>query len=66
MIDKQFTHEDFKALKKAFNLKNEDVATIIGRTVGNVKNSVRKNKPLPTWAKSMLYVYHKMQEQKTE
>ena len=66
MNQKEFTHEDFKALKKALGLKNEDVALIIGTTVGNVNNSVRPNKPLPTWAKSMLYVYHKTQEQKSE
>lgn len=66
MTDKEFTSEDFKAMKKALKLTNKDIAKIIGTGEANVKIQTAPGKPLATWAKSMLYVYHKTQEQKTE
>lgn len=52
------THKDFKAMKKALNLKNRDIALIIGLTEFSVKNQTAPSKELPTWAKSMVYVFN--------
>lgn len=60
MNQKEFTHEDFKAMKKALGLKNEDVAAIIGTTVGNVKQTARPGKKLPAWARAFCYTYERM------
>ena len=52
------THKDFKEFKKAMNLKNKDIALIIGLTENSVKNQTAPSKELPTWAKSMIYVFN--------
>jgi len=54
---KNYTHEDFKELKKQLGLKNRDIALIIGLTENSVKSQTAPSKKLPTWAKSMIYVY---------
>ena len=56
------THQDFKDLKKEFNLKNSDVSEILGLTVDSVKTLTQPNKELPTWAKAMIYVWKKQKE----
>lgn len=56
------THQDFRDLKKKFNLKNSDVAEILGLTVDSVKTLTQPNKELPTWAKAMIYVWKKQKE----
>lgn len=52
------THKDFKELKKQLGLKNRDIALIIGLTEFSVKNQTAPSKELPTWAKSMIYVFN--------
>jgi len=52
-----YTHKDFKELKKQLGLKNRDIALIIGLTEFSVKNQTSPSKELPTWAKAMLYGY---------
>lgn len=54
-----FTHDDFKAMKRDLNLTNADIAEIIGLSEGSVKNQTQSSKELPTWIKSMLYVWKK-------
>lgn len=51
-------HKDFKELKKQLCLKNKDIALIIGLTEFSVKNQTAPSKELPTWAKSMIYVFN--------
>lgn len=51
------THEDFKAMKKALKLTNADIARIVGLSVGSVENQTRPTKELPTWIRSMIYVW---------
>jgi hypothetical protein len=53
------THIEFKELKKEFNLKNSDIAEIVGLTVDSVKTMTQPNKELPSWAKSMIFVWKK-------
>lgn len=55
-------HSDFKELKKEFNLKNADIAEIVGLTVDSVKSMTQPNKELPSWAKSMIYIWKKCKE----
>ena len=55
---KTTTHKDFKELKKHLGLKNRDIALIIGLTEFSVKNQTAPSKELPTWAKSMIYVFN--------
>lgn len=54
-----YTHEDFKAMKKALKLTNADLAEITGLTNGSVKTLTQPNKELPAWIKSMIFVYQK-------
>lgn len=53
----KYTHKDFKELKKQLGLKNRDIALITGLTEFSVKNQTAPSKELPTWAKSMVYIY---------
>lgn len=55
-------HEDFKFFKKHFNLKNSDIAEIVGLTTDSVKTMTQPNKELPSWAKAMIYVWKKQKE----
>jgi len=61
-MDKIPTHLDFKELKKEFNLNNADIAKIVGLTVDSVKSMTQPNKELPSWAKSMIFVWKKQKE----
>ena len=54
------THSDFKEMKKQLKLTNASIAAEIGLTADSVKNQTAPAKELPTWAKSMLLVYHKL------
>lgn len=56
------SHNDFKDLKKHFNLKNSDIAEIVGLTTDSVKTMTQPNKELPSWVKSMMYVWKKQKE----
>ena len=56
------THQQFKELKKELNLKNADIAKITGLTVDSVKTMTQPNKELPSWAKSMIFVWKKQKE----
>ena len=55
---KKPTHKNFKEFKKAMNLKNKDIALIIGLTENSVKNQTAPSKELPTWAIAMIYVFN--------
>lgn len=50
-------NELFKAMKKALKITNADIAEITGLTADSVKNQTQPNKELPTWAKSMIFVW---------
>lgn len=54
-----YTHDDFKSMKNDLNLTNADIAEITGLSVDSVKNQTQSSKELPTWIKSMLYVWKK-------
>ncbi|RKD96744.1 sigma factor-like helix-turn-helix DNA-binding protein [Marinifilum flexuosum] len=54
------THEKYKAMKKALGLTNADIAEIIGISPNSVKNQTQSSKELPTWAKSMIFVWEKL------
>lgn len=49
--------ELFNAMKKDLKITNIDIAEIIGLTPDSVKNQTQPNKDLPTWAKSMIFVW---------
>ena len=58
MSKHNYTHEDFKAMKKELNLTNADLANIIGGlTADSVKSMTRPNAELPKWIVSMIYVW---------
>ncbi|MDM1057900.1 hypothetical protein [Myroides odoratimimus] len=60
-MNNKYTHEDFKAMKKALKLTNQDIAEITGLSEGTVKNLTKPSADdLPSWIKSMLYIYLKM------
>ena len=50
-------NELFKAMKKELKITNADIAEITGLTTDSVKNQTQPNKELPTWAKSMIFVW---------
>lgn len=55
-----YTHEDFKAMKRDLKLTNADIAEIIGGlTPDSVRVLTQPNKELPKWVRSMLYVWKK-------
>lgn len=56
------THQDLKDLKKQFKIKNSDIAEIVGLTVDSVKTMTQPGKELPSWAKSMIFVWKKQKE----
>ena len=62
MSDKQYTSEDFKAMKKALGLKNKDIANIIGTGEKNVTIQTAPGKELATWAKAFCFMFEKMKE----
>lgn len=52
-----YTHQDWKEFKKAFQLKNKGIAEIIGLTPDSVKIMTQPKKPLPTWAKAFIWCW---------
>lgn len=50
-------NELFKAMKRELKITNADIAEITGLTADSVKNQTQPNKDLPTWAKSMIFVW---------
>ena len=54
------THEDFKLMKKQLKLTNASIASEIGLTADSVKNQTAPAKELPTWAKSMIFIWQKL------
>ena len=56
------THQDLKDLKKQFKIKNSDIAAIVGLPVDSVKTMTQPGKELPSWAKSMIFVWKKQKE----
>lgn len=56
------THQQFKDLKKDFNLNNADISKIVGLTVDSVKTMTQPNKELPSWAKAMIFVWKKQKQ----
>jgi len=50
-------HERLKALKKALNLTNADIAKITGSTTYSIKSVTQPNKELPRWLKFAIYVF---------
>lgn len=59
MKETNYTHDDFKSMKNDLNLTNADIAEITGLSVDSVKNQTQSSKELPTWIKSMIYVWKK-------
>lgn len=59
MKETNYTHEDFKEMKKALKIKNADIAEITGLSVDSVKTLTQPNKELPAWIRSMIFVYRK-------
>ncbi|MFD0701776.1 hypothetical protein [Myroides pelagicus] len=56
-----YTHEDFKEMKKDLKLTNRDIADITGLTEASVKNQTKPSaNELPPWIKTMLYIYNKL------
>lgn len=56
---KEFTHEDFREMKKALKINNADIAIIAGLTEGSVKTLTKRSVELPSWIKTMIYVWKK-------
>jgi len=54
------THADFKEMKKQLGLTNASIAEITDLSVNSVKTMTQPNKELPTWAKSMIFVWKKL------
>lgn len=54
-----YTYENWKAFLKAYGLQAEDIAEIIGKSKQNVYQQISPNKPLPTWARAMLFVHNR-------
>ena len=52
--------EDFKRFKKDMQLKNSDIAKIVGLTTDSVKTMTQPNRELPSWAKAMIYVWKRL------
>ena len=50
-------HTRLKALKKALNLTNADIAQITGSTTDSIKSVTQPNKELPRWLKFAIYVF---------
>ncbi|MDM1452211.1 hypothetical protein [Myroides odoratimimus] len=60
-MNNKYTHEDFKAMKKALKITNADIAEITGLSKGNVDNTTKASaEDLPAWIKSMIYVWNKL------
>ncbi len=57
LIMEQYTHEDWKAYKKAFNLTNIKVAELLGLESNTVSNLTQRRNPLPRWAVGMIYTW---------
>ena len=53
----QYTHEDWKAYKKAFNLTNIKVAELLGLESKTVTNLTQRRNALPRWAVGMIYTW---------
>lgn len=53
----QYTHEDWKAYKKAFNLTNIKVAELLGLESNTVSNLTQRRNQLPRWAVGMIYTW---------
>lgn len=62
-MSNEYTHDDFKAMKKALKLTNADIAKIIGLTTNSVKTLSQPSAELPSWAKAMLYVWKELKSQ---
>lgn len=61
MSKEEYTHEDFKTMKKDLKLTNADIADIIGGlTADSVKSMTRRNAELPKWIISMIYVWKEL------
>jgi len=41
-------------------LKNEDIAAIVGVSKGNVTNTARPGKKLPSWARALCFAHELM------
>ncbi len=50
----------FKAMKKELKITNSDIADITGLTVDSVKTMTQPNRDLPSWAKSMIFVWKRL------
>lgn len=57
----QYTHEDWKAYKKAFNLTNIKVAELLGLESKTVSNLTQRRNALPRWAVGMIYTWKQLQ-----
>ena len=55
-----YENEIFKAMKKELKITNSDIAEITGLTVDSVKTMTQPNRDLPTWAKSMIFVWKRL------
>jgi len=53
----KYTHIDWKHFKKAFGLKNKDIAEMIGMEETSVGTQTAPNKELPKWAKLAIFAY---------
>jgi DNA-binding XRE family transcriptional regulator len=52
-----YTHEDWKAYKKAHGLNNAKIAQMLGMTVDSVKTLTAKGKVLPKWTTLALFTF---------
>lgn len=53
----QYTHQDWKEYKKAFNLTNIKVAELLGLESNTVTNLTQRRNALPRWAVGMIYTW---------
>lgn len=53
-------NEILKLMKKELKITNSDIAEITGLTVNSVKTMTQPNRELPTWAKSMIFVWKRL------
>ena len=53
-------HTKYKAMKKALQLTNADIAKITGNTPDSIKTTTQPSKELPRWVKLAIVVFERM------
>ena len=57
-----YTHEEFKEMKRDLNINNKDIAKLLNCTEQNIKNHTAPGKELGKIPISMLFIYRKIQK----